>query len=105
MAAITIAEAIVGEAQVTLSSTPNTMQEIVIPGNARMCEVHFTSHPGKVIHNGGTDGAVISSELDWTVEKDSAYYWPIPRSAGAHSIWVASGTGSVVCRIRTYEGA
>lgn len=104
MAAITITEAMIGQAQVTLSGTPNTMQEVVAPANARMIEVHFTSHPGKVVHNGGTDATVITSELTWTVEKDTSYWWPIPRSAGAHSFWVASGTGSTVCRIRTYEG-
>tara|TARA_R100001082_G_scaffold109889_1_gene88195 strand:- start:744 stop:1067 length:324 start_codon:yes stop_codon:yes gene_type:complete len=94
----------VGDAQVTLSGTPNTMQEIKINGSALMCEVVFITNDGVVIHNGGTDAAVIGSEKTWPVTADQAYWWPIPKSATDHSIWVASGTASTVVKIKTYEG-
>jgi hypothetical protein len=95
----------VGRAEVTLSGTPNTMQEIKINGSALMCEVVFVSNDGVVIHNGGTDAAVVSTEKTFPVSADQGYFWPIPKAASDHSIWVASGTGSTVVKIATYEGA
>ena len=104
MAAITIAS-LTGahNGTVTLSGTPNTMQEIEIPSNARMIEIFFEVNSGKLVHNSGTDSAVISSEAAWPVPKESSYYWAIPRSRAAHSIWVASATGSTVCHYAIYE--
>lgn len=107
MAAVSVAvgASTVGDAQVTLSATPNTMQEIVINGSALMCELVFVTNDGVVVHNGGTDATVISTEKTWEVDAGAAYYWGIPKSASDHSIWVASGTGSTVVKIKTYEGA
>jgi hypothetical protein len=103
MAVITIAEKMVGEAKTTLSATPNTMQEFSVPGNARMVEV-LLDKTGFVIHNDGTDGATITTEVAYDVAANTPYYWPIPRSAGRFSFWVASDHASTVCKVLTYEG-
>tara|TARA_Y100001972_G_C7438190_1_gene225087 strand:- start:209 stop:532 length:324 start_codon:yes stop_codon:yes gene_type:complete len=94
----------VGQAQVTLSGTPNTMQEIKINGSALMCEIVFLSNEGFLIHSGGTDGAVISTEIKKTIKADQEFFWPIGKSASDHSIWVASSTASTVVHVLTYEG-
>ena len=50
MAAITIASLNgAHNGTVTLSGTPNTMQEIQIPSNARMIEIFFEVNPGKMV--------------------------------------------------------
>tara|TARA_R100001594_G_scaffold145710_1_gene196212 strand:- start:619 stop:936 length:318 start_codon:yes stop_codon:yes gene_type:complete len=104
MAAITIA-ALTGvhNSKVTLSGTPNTMQEIQVPSNTRMIEVYFVDAAGVVVHNGGTDAAVISSETGFPVGANISYYWNVPASRKAHSIWVASGSASTVCHFAIYE--
>ena len=104
MAAITISSInLPNNAKTTLSGTPNTMQEYVIPSNAEAIEVQFISHPGVVVFSAGTDGAVISSQIGYPVAKDTSFFWNLPRSKGQHSVWLASGTGSTVVHIVVYE--
>jgi len=90
--------------KVTLSSTPNTMQEFSITGKATRVEVQFVTNDGVIVFNGGTDGNVISSEVAYPIPKDSSFWYDLPRSKQTHSIWVASGTGSTVCHVIVYEG-
>tara|TARA_Y100001963_G_scaffold51733_1_gene72354 strand:- start:1377 stop:1694 length:318 start_codon:yes stop_codon:yes gene_type:complete len=89
--------------KVTLSGTPNTQQEFSISGKAERVEVQFVGAAGVVIFNGGTDGAVISSEVAYPVPADSSFWWDLPRSKQTHSIWVASGSASTVCHVIIYE--
>ena len=90
--------------KVTLSSTPNTMQEFSITGKATRVEIQFVAADGVIVFNGGTDGSVISSEVAYPIPKDSSFWYDLPRSKQTHSIWVASGTGSTVCHVIVYEG-
>jgi len=87
----------------TLSATPNTQQELVIPGSARRVEITFRQHDGVLIYSGGTDGAVISTEATMSITKEKPYYWDLPQSPQSHSIWIASGTASVVVDVVVSE--
>ena len=91
--------------KVTLSGTPNTMQEFSIPGKAERVEIQFegATVTGKVVFNGGTDGAVISSEAAYPVPGDSSFYYGLGRSKQKHSIWIASDTASTVAHVIVYE--
>jgi hypothetical protein len=88
---------------VTLSGTPNTMQELSVGANARRVEIVFTTNAGKIV-TAGTDAAVISSEATFPVPADSAWYYDIPRSKGDHSLFVASATGSTVVSCIVTDG-
>ena len=86
----------------TLNGTPNTQQEFTIPGSASKVEVQFVGADGVVIFNGGTDAAVITSEVAYPVPQDSAMWWELQRSKREHSIHLASGTGSTVVHVIVY---
>jgi len=88
---------------VTLSGTPDTMQEIQIGANARRVEIVFTAAAGKVLSS-GTDATVITTEESFPVPADSAWYYDIPRSAGSHSVFLASGSASTVASIIVTDG-
>ena len=90
--------------KVTLSGTVNQQQEIVISGKTERVEIQFVGADGVVIFNGGTDGAVITTETAYPIPKDSSFWYDLPRSKQSYSIWVASGTGSTVCHVIVYEG-
>ena len=90
--------------KVTLSSTPNTMQEFSITGKATRVEIQFVAADGVIIFNSGTDGNLVSTESTYPIPKDSSFWYDLPRSKQTHSIWVASGTGSTVCHVIVYEG-
>ena len=89
--------------KVTLSGTPNTMQEFLIPGKCERVEIQFVGAAGLVIFNDGTDAAVISSEIAYPVPADSSFWYEIGRGKQKHSIWVASGSASTVCHVIVYE--
>tara|TARA_Y100000593_G_scaffold24690_1_gene49269 strand:- start:405 stop:731 length:327 start_codon:yes stop_codon:yes gene_type:complete len=92
--------------KVTLSGTPNTMQEFSIPGKAERVEIQFegATVTGKVVFNGGTDGAVISGGvIAYPVPGDSSFYYGLGRSKQKHSIWIASDTASTVAHVIVYE--
>jgi len=90
---------------VTLSSTPNTMQEISIPGKAQKVEIQFVGATvtGKVVFNDGTDGAVISSQPAYPVPGNSSFFYGLSRAKDKHSIWIASDTASTVAHIIVFE--
>ena len=90
--------------KITLSGTPNTQQEISITGKATRVELQFVGADGVLIFNGGTDGAVVSSEVAYPIPKDSSFWYDLSRSKQTHSIWVASGSASTVCHVIVYEG-
>jgi hypothetical protein len=83
--------------EVTLSATPNTMQELSVPGNARRIEIRFVANDGKIL-TAGTDAVVITTEKDWGVDADSPWYYDYPRSKGTHPIFVASAVASTVVK-------
>jgi len=83
----------------TLSGTPNTQQEFKIKGSHRRVEIQFVGAAGVVIFNGGTDGAVIGSEIAYPIAADATFFYDVPNAQGDHSIWLASGTASTVCFI------
>tara|TARA_R100001443_G_scaffold73666_2_gene81549 strand:- start:72 stop:395 length:324 start_codon:yes stop_codon:yes gene_type:complete len=91
--------------KVTLSSTPMTMQEFSIPGKAERVEIQFegATVTGQIVFNGGTDGAVISSELAYPVPGDSSFFYGLGRSKQTHSIWIAADTASTVAHVIIYE--
>lgn len=86
--------------RVALSGTPNTMQAFTIPGGATQVQVIFETNAGKVVTQGGTDASVISAEHYLTIPAGSLYYHDLPRSKGAHTLWVASATGSTVVSVQ-----
>lgn len=102
MAAITVLAADVVK-KTTLSGTPNTMQEFVIPGSARRVQIESVTNSCLLIYTGGTDAAVISSEVTRTIAADNPFWYPLPASKQTHSIWVASGTASTVITVEIYE--
>ena len=83
----------------TLSGTPNTQQAFTIPSSATRVECQFVGNDGVYVFNGGTDGAVISSEVAYPVPADSSFFYDIEKSKGQHTITVASGTGSTVVHL------
>jgi|TARA_R110000824_G_scaffold192620_2_gene374860 hypothetical protein len=86
----------------TLSGTINTQQEFTIPGSASRVEVQFVGAAGVVVFNGGTDAAVISSEVAYPIPQDSAMFWDLQKSKRQHTIHLASGTGSTVVHCIVY---
>ena len=95
MAAITIAATSYPfNTKTTLSATPNTMQEYVIPSNAKSVEIQSESHPCVVVFSGGTDNTVITSEIGYPVAKDTSFFWNLQNSRQSHSVWLASRNGS-----------
>ncbi len=104
MAAITIAATSYPfNTKTTLSATPNTMQEYVIPSNAKSVEIQSESHPCVVVFSGGTDNTVITSEIGYPVAKDTSFFWNLPNSKQSHSVWLASSNGSTVVHLVVYE--
>lgn len=89
--------------KVTLSGTPNTMQEFQIPGDSERVEIQFVGASGLVVFQGGSDSATISSQVAYPVPADSSFWYQLPRSKQDHSVWVASGSASTVCHIVIYE--
>lgn len=92
--------------KVTLSGTPNTMQEFSIPGKAEKVEIQFegATVTGKIVFNGGTDGAVISGDvIAYPVPGNSSFFYGLGRSKQTHSIWIASDTASTVAHVIIYE--
>ena len=88
---------------VTLSATPETMQELVVPGNAKRVELVFTTNAGKVL-TAGTDATVITSEISFPIPADSAWYYDYPQNKGTHSIYVASSVASTVVSVFVTAG-
>jgi hypothetical protein len=89
--------------EVTLSGTPNTMQEISVPGNARRIEMVFETNAGQLL-TAGTDATVITTEKAWPIPADSAWFYDFPRSKGTHSIFVASSVASTVVKFIVTDG-
>ena len=79
--------------EITLSATPNTMHEIVLPTSYAQLEIVFSAD-GMVLAQGGTDATVVSSEDGFPVDADAHWYYSVKRTQAAHSIWVWSATGS-----------
>ena len=102
MAAITVLAADVVK-KTTLSATPNTMQEFIIPGSARRVQIESATNSCLLIYASGTDAAVISSEVTRTIAADNPFWYPLPASKQTHSIWIASGTASTVVTVEIYE--
>ena len=90
-------------ANVTLSGTINTMQEITIGANARRVEIVFTTNAGKIV-SAGTDATVISTEATFPVPADTSWFYDVPKSKGAHAIFVASATASTVVSVIITDG-
>ncbi len=88
---------------VTLSATPNTMQELTVPGNARRLEIVFTTNAGLVL-TAGTDATVISTEKTFEVPADTAWFYDYPKSKGTHSLFVASAVASTVVKFFVTDG-
>jgi len=86
--------------RLTLSATPSTMQAYTIPAAATQVQIIWETNAGQLITQGGTDGAVISTEHWMKIPADSLYYHDLPRSKGQHTIWIASLTGSTACTIQ-----
>tara|TARA_R100000655_G_scaffold15606_1_gene34558 strand:- start:77 stop:394 length:318 start_codon:yes stop_codon:yes gene_type:complete len=100
MAAISmVSDAYPNHKKATLSSTINTQQAFTIPGSATRVEIQFVTNPGVVIFNGGTDGAVISSEVAYPIPEDSAFFYDIEKNKREHTITVASGVASTVVHV------
>lgn len=85
-------------ANVTLSGTPNTMQELQIGANTGRIEIVFTDEDGKFLTS-GTDAAVIDGQSSIPVPADSSFYFEVPRAKGAFSVFIASASASVVVSI------
>ena len=102
MAAITLTVEAVSK-KATLSATPNTMQEFIVPGSARRVQIESTTNSCTLIYTGGTDAAVVSAEVTRTIAADSPFWYPLPASKQTHSIWLASGTASTVVTVEIYE--
>ncbi len=79
--------------EITLSGTPNTMHEIVLPTSYAQLELVFSAD-GKVLAQGGTDAAVVSTEKGLPVAAGGHWFYSVKRTQAAHSIWVWSGTAS-----------
>jgi len=100
MAAISmVSDAYPSHKKVTLSSTPQTQQAVTIPGSASRVEIQFVTADGSVVFNGGTDAAVLSSEVAYPIPADSSFWWDIEKNKREHTITVASGTGSTVVHV------
>lgn len=78
---------------ITLSGTPNTMMEVILPTSYAQLEIVFSAD-GMVLAQGGTDATVVSSEKGFPVAADAHWYYSVKRTQAAHSIWVWSATGS-----------
>ena len=87
----------------TLSGTPNTMQEVQIGSRCTQVQVLFETNSGVVVTQGGADTVVISGEHYITIPADSLYFHDLPKSKGAHSLWLASGTASTSVTIQVGE--
>ena len=83
-----------------LSGTPNTQQEYILPAACTQVQIIAEVNSMRVITQGGTDAAVISTEAFLEVPAGSLYFHDIARARGAHSIWIASGTASTVISLQ-----
>lgn len=100
MAAISmVSDAYPNHKKATLSGTPNTQQAFTIPGSANRVEIQFVTNDGVIIFNGGSDSAVISSEVAYPIPGDSSFFYDIEKNKREHTITVASGTASTVVHV------
>ena len=86
--------------RVALSGTPNTMQAFSLPGGATQVQVISETNSCKIVTQGGSDATVITTEHYLEVPAGSLYYHDLPRSKSAHTLWVASATGSTVVSVQ-----
>jgi hypothetical protein len=94
--------------EIQLSATPNTMQEVTFPLSARRYRMQFRTNQGKLIQNGGTDAAVITTEKCHLINANQLADYDVPGTRGGlvrnndsatRKIWLASATGSTVVEI------
>lgn len=88
---------------ITLSATPDTMQEITVSARATQISVLFSGQAGKVVTNGGADATVITTESYMRVPADTLYYHDLPKSKGSHAVWIAGDVASVVAHFQITE--
>lgn len=105
MAAVTLTLGLVAE--ISLSATPNTMQEVIFPKNGRRYLLQFVTTPGKLVLQGGADAVVITTEKKHDVTADQVSELVVPGANGrarnltdsTRKIWVASATANAVVKI------